>query len=68
MKYKQDLPPEGGYRDFNVERTFPKRLFRRKFWERDLTLIFSAHIVIPSIIVFSVYGFYQMWYMKRALM
>jgi hypothetical protein len=30
-KYRQDMPPEGGYREFNWERTFPKRILKRKF-------------------------------------
>ncbi len=28
---KQDMPPPGGYRKFNWDRTFPKLVWRREF-------------------------------------
>ncbi|KAI6189201.1 NADH dehydrogenase [ubiquinone] 1 alpha subcomplex subunit 13 [Aphelenchoides besseyi] len=55
QKPRQDLPPEGGYRAFNWDRTYPKRLFRPQF-------------TIPVVVGMAVYGAYQAWGFKRQRM
>ncbi|CAD5206214.1 unnamed protein product [Bursaphelenchus okinawaensis] len=52
--YRQDLPPEGGYRKFNWERTYARKLFR-------------PIIVIPVISAACTYGVYQTWSQQRQL-
>ena len=29
--FRQEMPPQGGYRKFNFHRTFPKLVWRREF-------------------------------------
>jgi NADH dehydrogenase (ubiquinone) 1 alpha subcomplex subunit 13 len=51
-QYQQDMPPPGGYRKFNWERTYPKVLWR-------------PGIIIPGLVGCAVFGIYQAYYQKR---
>ncbi|CAD5208949.1 unnamed protein product [Bursaphelenchus xylophilus] len=50
--YRQDLPPEGGYRKFNWERTYARKLLRPVY-------------TIPVAVVLSGYGAYHAWAFKK---
>uniref|UniRef100_A0A914PF57 NADH dehydrogenase [ubiquinone] 1 alpha subcomplex subunit 13 n=2 Tax=Panagrolaimus davidi TaxID=227884 RepID=A0A914PF57_9BILA len=51
-QYHQDMPPPGGYRKFNWERTYPKVLWR-------------PGVIIPGLVGCAVFGIYQAYYQKR---
>jgi len=46
MEFKQEMPPEGGYREFNWRRTYPKLLWKPK-------------VLIPIAAFCGVYGYFQ---------
>ncbi|KAI6190671.1 NADH dehydrogenase [ubiquinone] 1 alpha subcomplex subunit 13 [Aphelenchoides bicaudatus] len=54
-KYRQDMPPEGGYRDFNWERTYSRRILKPVY-------------VLPVFAGIMVYGYIQNKALKRMRM
>lgn len=63
---RQDMPPKGGYRNFNFNRTYAKTLFKRRlFVKKNVKTFILAHYVVPTLVVMGFYGFYQTHMQKR---